>query len=196
MEELNKIIASNLVLLRKKSGLTQQELAKQFNYSDKTVSKWELGRAIPSVDVLKDLADYYNVSMDYMLTRNETVADVEKKKIKKQLDRRILVLLLANSVFMLIATCVFVWTCLDASSTPYWQVFIWGASMCFFVSAITIWRVWKENKVAWLIIASLFTWVFITAFYTQFLSDNVWYIYFIGIPVEAILALITKIKSA
>ena len=57
MENLNKIIAKNISGLRKKSGLTQQQLAEKFNFSDKTISKWELGNAIPTVDVLKDMAD-------------------------------------------------------------------------------------------------------------------------------------------
>ncbi|MCR5333190.1 MAG: helix-turn-helix domain-containing protein, partial [Bacilli bacterium] len=47
MKALSEIVAENLAALRKKVGLTQQELADRLAYSDKTVSKWELGRAIP-----------------------------------------------------------------------------------------------------------------------------------------------------
>ena len=84
MENLNAIVANNLSELRKKSGLTQQQLAKQFNYSDKTISKWELGYAIPSVDVLKDLATFYGVNIDYLVNKHETTADIEKKNIKEK----------------------------------------------------------------------------------------------------------------
>ena len=44
MEEnktLEQIIAENLVYYRKESGLTQLEIAEKFNYSDKSISKWE-----------------------------------------------------------------------------------------------------------------------------------------------------------
>lgn len=195
MKELREIIANNLVELRKKSGLTQQQLAKQLSYSDKTVSKWELGYATPSVEVLKELADFYGVNMDYMLIDHETVASIDRKEVKRPIDSKLLILLLANSVFLLIATVIFVWTCLDKNTNPYWQIFAWGISTCFFISAITIWRVWKDNTIAWLVISSLFVWTFITSFYVTFLKDNVWYIYFVGIPVEISLIIISKMKE-
>lgn len=195
MENLNAIVANNLSELRKKSGLTQQQLAKQFNYSDKTISKWELGYAIPSVDVLKDLATFYGVNIDYLVNKHETTADIEKKNIKEKDDKKILILLLLNSVFLLIATVIFVWTCLDSDSSPYWQIFIWGTSACFLLSSFFIWRIWKSNVIPWLVITSLFTWTIITAFYCTFLDDNIWYIYFVGIPVELCLIIISKMKE-
>ena len=51
MEKLGSIIGTNLTFLRKKAGLTQLEFGEKFNYSDRTVSKWELGDIIPSVEV-------------------------------------------------------------------------------------------------------------------------------------------------
>ena len=56
MKNLNEIIGENLTFLRKKAGFTQLELGEKFNYSDKTVSKWEQGSVLPSVDVY-DQAD-------------------------------------------------------------------------------------------------------------------------------------------
>ena len=53
MEDLKHIIAQNIVQLRKKSKLTQAELAERLNYSDKAISKWERGESIPDVAVLK-----------------------------------------------------------------------------------------------------------------------------------------------
>ena len=68
MKNLNEIIGENLTFLRKKAGFTQLELGEKFNYSDKTVSKWEQGSVLPSVDVLKEIADFYGVSVDYILS--------------------------------------------------------------------------------------------------------------------------------
>ena len=61
MEELREIIAKNISDLRKKSGLTQIELAEKLNYSDKAVSKWERGDSVPDVGVLKQIADLFGV---------------------------------------------------------------------------------------------------------------------------------------
>ena len=59
--EFKKIVAENLVRERRESGLTQLDIAKKLNYSDKAVSKWERGAAVPDAYVLKQLATIYNV---------------------------------------------------------------------------------------------------------------------------------------
>lgn len=193
MKPLNEIVAQNLVELRKKSGLTQQQLAENFSYSDKTVSKWELGYAIPSVEVLKSLADYYGVNVDYFLVEHQISAEVEKKN-KSKVDNHGLVVGLMDAVILLIVTMVFVWSILNSGTEPYWQVFVWGASGCLLLTTVFIRRWWKNNKVSLLICGSLFIWVLITAFYLQFLTQNVWYIYFIGIPMQLIAFILFKMK--
>lgn len=193
MKPLNEIVAQNLVELRKKSGLTQQQLAENFSYSDKTVSKWELGYAIPSVEVLKSLADYYGVSVDYFLVEHQISAEVEKKN-KGKVDNHGLIVGLMDAVILLIVTMVFVWSILNSETAPYWQVFVWGASGCLLLTTVFIRRWWKNDKVSLLICGSLFIWVLITAFYLQFLTQNVWYIYFIGIPMQLIAFILFKMK--
>ncbi|MDY5669215.1 MAG: helix-turn-helix transcriptional regulator [Bacilli bacterium] len=193
MKPLNEIVAQNLVELRKKSGLTQQQLAENFSYSDKTVSKWELGYAIPSVEVLKSLADYYGVNVDYFLVEHQISAEVEKKN-KSKVDNHGLIVGLMDAVILLIVTMVFVWSIVNSETEPYWQVFVWGASGCLLLTTVFIRRWWKNDKVSLLICGSLFIWVLITAFYLQFLTQNVWYIYFIGIPMQLIAFILFKMK--
>ena len=53
--------------LRLEKGLTQEELAKQLNFSMSVVNKWENGKKNPSVDILKILAKYFDVTIDYLL---------------------------------------------------------------------------------------------------------------------------------
>ena len=72
-----ELLAKNLAYYRKASGLTQLELAEKFNYSDKSVSKWERGEGFPDVFVLKSLADFYGISVDDFYLE-------EKKKITSQ----------------------------------------------------------------------------------------------------------------
>ena len=193
MKPLNEIVAQNLVELRKKSGLTQQHLAENFSYSDKTGSKWELGYAIPSVEVLKSLADYYGVNVDYFLVEHQISAEVEKKN-KRKVDNHGLVVGLMDAVILLIVTMVFVWSILNSETEPYWQVFVWGASGCLLLTTVFIRRWWKNDKLSLLICGSLFIWALITAFYLQFLTQNVWYIYFIGIPMQLIAFILFKMK--
>lgn len=57
--------------LRMEKGLTQEELAKQINFSLSVVNKWENGKKNPSVDAIKVLAKFFNVSTDYLLGLEE-----------------------------------------------------------------------------------------------------------------------------
>ena len=78
MENENKqqeLLAKNLVYYRKASGLTQLELAEKFNYSDKSISKWERGEGFPDVFVLKSLADFYGITVDdFYLEEHKKIA--------------------------------------------------------------------------------------------------------------------------
>lgn len=70
---LGKMIAK----LRKKKMLTQNELAKMLNVTDKAVSKWESGMGFPEITQLPALSEIFGVSVDYMLkgsTRGIAVA--------------------------------------------------------------------------------------------------------------------------
>lgn len=60
---------NNFKELRKEKGLTQFELAKIMNIDQTTVSKWELGKAIPDTNMLIKLAEFFDVSTDYLLSR-------------------------------------------------------------------------------------------------------------------------------
>ncbi len=57
-------------MLRKKQGLTQNELAARLNVSDKAVSKWERGAGFPEITLLPILADVFSVSVDYLIKGN------------------------------------------------------------------------------------------------------------------------------
>ena len=59
----------NLKGLRMTKGIGQAKLAELFNISVKTVSHWETGYTEPSVSQLIQLADYFDVSLDELLGR-------------------------------------------------------------------------------------------------------------------------------
>ena len=60
-------IAEKLMELRKKKGVTQEEVASALSVSNKTVSKWENGASAPELGMLVELAKYYEVSTDVLL---------------------------------------------------------------------------------------------------------------------------------
>ncbi|APM40587.1 helix-turn-helix domain-containing protein [Clostridium kluyveri] len=55
--------------LRKKSNLTQQELANKFYLNKSSISRYENDTQLPEHNILEKIADYFNVSIDYLLGR-------------------------------------------------------------------------------------------------------------------------------
>ena len=57
--------------LRKKKGITQLRLATELNTTQNTISRYETGEHEPGIAELIKLADYFNVSVDYLIGRTE-----------------------------------------------------------------------------------------------------------------------------
>ena len=57
-------IGNNISALRKKKGITQEELANELGVSAQAVSKWENNSSCPDVSLLTEIADYFGVSVD------------------------------------------------------------------------------------------------------------------------------------
>lgn len=73
-----------LIELRKKEGLSQEELGYKLNVTRQTVSKWELGQTTPEMDKLVEMSKIFNISVDELVNDNETVEQntiIEDKKI-------------------------------------------------------------------------------------------------------------------
>ncbi len=61
------MLAEKIKELRKKKGLSQEELANELNVSRQAITKWESGTGKPDIDNLKSIALYFHVSVDYLL---------------------------------------------------------------------------------------------------------------------------------
>ncbi len=60
-------LAEKLHVLRKRIGLSQEQLAERLGVSRQAVSKWESGRAVPESETLVAISEYFGVSLDYLL---------------------------------------------------------------------------------------------------------------------------------
>ena len=68
--------------LRKQKGITQEQLADKFFVSRRTVSRWETGTNMPEIEIMIELADYYEVDLKDLL-RGERKEDDMDKEIKE-----------------------------------------------------------------------------------------------------------------
>lgn len=65
--------------LRKRRGLTQEELAQALYVSRTAISKWEQGRGYPSIDSLKEISGYFSVTIDELLSGEKLISLAEKE---------------------------------------------------------------------------------------------------------------------
>ena len=76
-------IGKKLQELRKRKGLTQQELAQQLYVSRTANSKWESGRGVPNIESLKAISKCFSVSLDELLSGEEILAIAEEDQKEK-----------------------------------------------------------------------------------------------------------------
>lgn len=78
------ILGTNLIKLRTDRGLTQEDIASVLEISNKTLSKWENGSSSPDLDMLVKLAEFFEVTTDYLLglsnSRKKSFDDVLREE--------------------------------------------------------------------------------------------------------------------
>ncbi len=82
-------LASRLKELRKEKGLTLEQIARDLSTTSMTISRYENGLREPKGDMLNSLANYFNVSIDYLFGRTSerySISKKEKLDVKKALD--------------------------------------------------------------------------------------------------------------
>lgn len=79
------VFQNRLRELRKSLGLSQEDLGQKFNLAKSTISQYELGKRSPDSVILTKLADFFNVTVDYLLGRTDvkTFYDNETSAAKK-----------------------------------------------------------------------------------------------------------------
>ena len=193
MEQLKTAFAKNISDLRKSRGLTQTELAEKLNYSDKSVSKWERGESIPDVASVKGIADYFGVSVDYLLEEEHD----EKPSIAvspRVIKNRRIISLLATMLVWLIATVMFVCFASTKVFDQSWMVFVYAVPTSLVVLLIFN-SIWGNGRHNFLIISGLVWSVLATLYLSLYqIANNFWLIFIIGIPAEIIIILWSNLK--
>jgi len=197
MEELNAIVGENLTELRKSRHLTQQELAERIGYSDKSLSKWELGKAIPSVDVLKELADFYGVTVDALLTRGAAEKKALLAKTAKNDGNKIVITAMAACFVVFTAVAIFVNALFQNKTDNSWIIFVWMVPAAMLICGFLSFRFWGRTLVFW-ILSSVFVWSLLgsLALTIQMINgEQIWYIFMIAVPLQISIVLLAKIKK-
>lgn len=198
MEDLKLIVAKNIAELRKSCGMTQFELAEKLNYSDKAVSKWERGESIPDVAVLKQIADIFSVTVDYMLAAEHRTKRMLPDIRKINFSNHSFITGMSIMLVWLIATLVFVIGDMlrEYTGLRHWLVFLFAVPVTLIVWLVfnSIWFNARRN----FFIISLLMWsVFVTLHISLIVlaGINMRLIYILGVPAQIIIILWSRIKT-
>ena len=188
LDELKLVAAGNLINLRTDAGMTQAELGAKLNYSDKSISKWERGEAIPDAYVLTQLAELFGVTVDYILSSHtdwEPTLAPEDPKRDVVYSTSVITAIAVLGVWTLALTAfVTLWLAVDQVR---WQIFVaafpvsvltWMVLMCVFK------RTRRLKFMVALFVLSLFV-----ALYLLLLHINPWQIFLIAVLAEVIVFL-------
>ena len=74
-------LGGSLFQARKRSGLSQEEVAEKLGVSRQTISKWELNETLPDIRQSKHLANLYHVTMDELID-----FDIDEKEIEQMIQ--------------------------------------------------------------------------------------------------------------
>ena len=187
--DIKENLANNIASHRKALKLTQAELAQKLNYSDKAVSKWERGEAVPDLVVLKQIADFFGVTIDLLISEPKQPKPNHLKNLGK---KRLTIGLWATCIVWLVATLCYTFLgIIIPTITETWLSFIIAIPVTIIV-LLVLTSVWGKNLFNF-IFSSLLVWTLITAIFLvvyNVLANppiKLWYIYLIGVPLQLLL---------
>lgn len=177
-ENLKKLIANNMLLFRKRAGLTQAELAEKINYSDKAVSKWERGDGIPDVTVLCEMAEIFGVTLNDMVSENAP------KKVPPVRATRIVITCLSVAIVWLIATIISIILSIVVPTFGYgWLAYIYALPVSFIILVVFT-AVWKHDILLFMSVSGLIWTVLLSVYLSFSFVPNMPLLFIIGAPLE------------
>lgn len=216
MDDWKHIVAANLAALRKQQGLTQLQLAEQLHYSDKAVSKWERGESLPDLAVMKQLADFYGITIDdFLLTPTQRAekaaaaaqpadspaepADVpaEPQTIRRIKINRLIIAGMAALLVWLIASMIFVVLDTVVPELEYSSFLFLYAAPITAIVVLVFNSIWFNPRWNYAIISFLVWSVLAALFMTFYLNGiRIWKLFLIGIPAQLIIILWSRLRPA
>ncbi|MBR2384193.1 MAG: helix-turn-helix transcriptional regulator [Clostridia bacterium] len=174
--------------------ITQVEFAEKINYSDKAVSKWERGESIPDVAVLKGIADFFGVTIDFMITKHDESEKIEQTTgYEKAVHNKNRVLISGITVIAVLICALTVFISVQTASPQYLH---YNVISCFifplpiyFVLLLVFTSVWTRRRLWKIILVSLLIWSILLVTYSiiwMATSTSAYLVFIIGIPAQLV----------
>ena len=192
LSELKLISASNIIKLRTGAGLTQAELGEKLNYSDKTISKWERGEAIPDAYVLTQMAEIFGVTVDYLLSSHDAWESPEQQAARQEETGYSVNMIIAISVLGVWTMALTIFVLLWLFDIILWETFIVALPVSILTYMVLI-CVFRRRRHLQFVIAAFVLSLFILLYFTLPMQKP-WQLFLIAIPAEIIVFLSCNIR--
>ena len=192
LSELKLISASNIIKLRTEAGLTQAELGEKLNYSDKTISKWERGEAIPDAYVLTQMAEIFGVTVDYLLSSHDAWESPEQQAARQEEAGYSVNMIIASSVLGVWTMALTIFVLLWLFDIILWETFIVALPVSILTYMVLI-CVFRRRQHLQFVIAAFVLSMFILLYFTLPMQKP-WQLFLIAIPAEIIVFLSCNIR--
>ena len=193
LSELKLITAGNLINLRMRDNMTQAELGARLNYSDKTISKWERGEAIPDAFVLTQLAEIFGVTVDYILSSHDTVEVNEGLPLEDNEPTYRADVIIAIAVVSIMTSALTAFVILWLCDIMEWRVFLIGISLSL-LCVIVLDCVFYKGKGLQYIISAFILSLFLLAYFAK-PSAHAWQLFLLAAPAVAIVFLACNVRA-
>ena len=171
--------------------MTQAKLGAALNYSDKTISKWERGDALPDAYVLTQMAEIFGVTVDYILSSHDGWEAPQEQNTdpERSYSAQVLMALIFVAVW---TTALTVFVVLWLFDIIWWRIFVIALPVSILVLLIFA-CIFKQRKTLPYIIGALVLSVFIVLFF--FIPHKApWQLFLIALPSLVIVFLACNIK--
>ena len=192
LSELKLISASNIIKLRTEAGLTQAELGEKLNYSDKTISKWERGEAIPDAYVLTQMAEIFGVTVDYLLSSHDAWESPEQQESRQEEAGYSVNMIIAISVLGVWTMALTIFVLLWLFDIILWETFVVALPVSILTYMVLI-CVFRRRQHLQFVIAAFVLSMFILLYFTLPMQKP-WQLFLIAIPAEIIVFLSCNIR--
>jgi len=194
LSELKLISASNIIRLRTQAGLTQAELGEKLNYSDKTISKWERGEAIPDAYVLTQMAEIFGVTVDYLLSTHDAWENPNQQEEQEQgMSRHSVNMIIAIAVLGVWTMALSVFVLLWLLDYIVWQTFIVALPVSILTYMVLI-CVFNRRKYLQYVIAAFVLSVFVLLYFVLPLQKP-WQLFLVAVPAIVLVFLSCNIRQ-
>lgn len=186
-EDIKTNFSQNLIKLRKAKNLTQLQLAEKLNYSDKAISKWEVGSVLPDIETIQHIAEFFGITV------NDLIYAKKKNILKEFYKTHLCTTLLVTISIWFVATIIFFVLDSATSLQRTWLTFIFTIPVNAIV-LIVLSGIWFKKVFVYLS-ATAFLWSTILAIFLAINNPQLWFIFIVGVVGQGVISVAMLLRK-